>query len=82
MINKKSLESLIKCGALDQFGDRNVLLENIQILLDRTKNIANVDFGLFGGMGVDTTIQLKPAKSSNLMERLMMEQEVLKAFVS
>lgn len=82
VINKKSLESLIKCGALDQFGDRNVFLENIQILLDRTKNIANADFGLFGGMGVDTTIQLKPAKSSNLMERLMMEQEVLKAFVS
>ncbi len=81
-INKKSLESLIKCWALDAFEDRKVLLENIQTLLDRSKTIANADFGLFGGMGVDTNIQLKKGEKSDLMERLMMEQEVLKVFVS
>ena len=82
VINKKSLESLIKCGALDKFWDRNILLENSQILLDWTKNIVNADFWLFGGLGVDTSIQLKPVEKSNLMQRLMMEQEVLKAFIS
>ncbi|MFC2696297.1 MAG: hypothetical protein ACFN4U_04660, partial [Candidatus Absconditicoccaceae bacterium] len=82
IINKKSLDGLIKCGALDSFGDRNVLLENTQTLIDRSKTIPNADFGLFGGLGVDTSIQLKQVKPSNLMERLMMEQEVLKAFVS
>lgn len=82
IINKKSLEGLIKCGALDSFGDRNVLLENTQTLIDRSKTIPNADFWLFWGLGVDTSIQLKQVKPSNLMERLMMEQEVLKAFVS
>lgn len=82
IINKKSLESLIKCGALDAFEDRKILLENIQTLLDRSKTITNADFGLFGGMGVDTSIHLKRGEKSDLMGRLMMEQEVLKAFVS
>ncbi|MDZ4205722.1 MAG: DNA polymerase III subunit alpha, partial [Patescibacteria group bacterium] len=32
-LNKKSLESLIKCGALDEFGERGMLLFNIDDLL-------------------------------------------------
>ncbi len=32
-MNKKSLESLIKVGALDEFGERQLLLENIDTLL-------------------------------------------------
>lgn len=43
----------------------------------------NFDFGLFGPVGLDTTIQLKNQDlTSTPMERLMMEQEVLKAFLS
>lgn len=82
IINKKSLENLIKAGALDAFGDRNVLLENVQNLIDWTKNIATADFGLFGGLQVDTKIQMRSAQPSNLLERLMMEQETFKAFIS
>ena len=54
----------------------------MQNLIDWTKNIANADFGLFGGLGVDTSIQLKMTEKATHMEKLMMEQEVLKAFVS
>lgn len=82
IVNKKSLESLIKAGAFEGFGDRNVLLENIQMMIDWSKNIATADFGLFGPVGLDTSLQLKPVSPSTHMERLMMEQEVLKAFLS
>jgi len=36
-LNKKSLESLIKCGAFDQFEDRGLLLENLEVLLNFSK---------------------------------------------
>jgi DNA polymerase III alpha subunit len=80
VLNKKSLDGIIKAGALDTFADRNVLWENSDIILNRIKNSANADQGLFGGM--ETNITLKKADSSTLMERLMMEQEVFKAFIS
>lgn len=82
IVNKKSLESLIKAGALEGFGDRNVLLENVQMMIDWSKNIATADFGLFGAVGLDTNLNLKQVTPSTHMERLMMEQEVLKAFLS
>ncbi|MDO4714489.1 MAG: hypothetical protein Q4B28_07830 [bacterium] len=82
VVNKKSLESLIKAGALDAFGERNTLLENITNLIDWSKNISTADFGLFGGMGLDTQIQLKPVTPATHMDKLMMEQEVLKSFLS
>jgi DNA polymerase III alpha subunit len=80
ILNKKSLEGLIKAGALDQFNDRKVLLHNLEVILDWIKNSANADQGLFGGM--ETSINLKRIEPSLLMERLMMEQEVFKAFIS
>lgn len=80
VLNKKSLEGVIKSGALDQFNDRKILLENTEIILDWIRNSAHADQGLFGGM--ETTIPLKKTTPSTLMERLMMEQEVFKTFVS
>jgi DNA polymerase-3 subunit alpha len=47
VLNKKSLEGLVKSGALDQFNDRKVLLHNVEIILDWVKNSANADQGLF-----------------------------------
>ena len=82
VVNKKSLEWLIKSWALDQYNDRKVLLENVDVLIDWTKNISHADFWLFGWMGIDTKIALKKVEPSNHMEKLMMEQEVLKVFVS
>jgi DNA polymerase III alpha subunit len=80
ILNKKSLEGIIKAGALDIFNDRKVLLDHLEVILDWIKNSANADQGLFGGM--ETSISLKKTTPSTLMERLMMEQEVFKAFIS
>jgi hypothetical protein len=48
--------------------------------MDRIKTSANADQGLFGGM--ETFIALKKTEHATLMETLMMEQEVFKAFIS
>jgi DNA polymerase-3 subunit alpha len=80
VLNKKSLEGIIKSGALDQFYDRKMLWENLELILDRIKNSAHADQGLFGGM--ETKIALKQTPLGTLMEKLMMEQEVFKAFIS
>ncbi|HLD21970.1 MAG TPA: DNA polymerase III subunit alpha, partial [Patescibacteria group bacterium] len=40
-LNKKSLESLIKAGVLDCFGERNQLLQHIDILLQFAKSAQN-----------------------------------------
>jgi hypothetical protein len=74
------LEGLIKAGALDQFYDRKILRDSTEVIIDRIKTSANADQGLFGGM--ETFIALKKTNPSTLMERLMMEQEVFKAFIS
>jgi hypothetical protein len=70
----------VKAGALDQFKDRKILWDNVELIMDRIKTSANADQGLFGGM--ETFISLKQTSPSTLMERLMMEQEVFKAFIS
>ena len=36
-LNKKSLEALIKSGALDEMGERGVMLANLELLLENNK---------------------------------------------
>lgn len=80
VLNKKSLEGLIKSGALDGFADRKVLWKNLDTILDWIKTSAHADQGLFGGL--ETVIPLKSFPPANHLECLMMEQEVFKTFVS
>ena len=51
-LNKKSLESLIKCGAMDSFGERGMFLSNMETLLnfnrELTKSKENGQTSLFG----------------------------------
>ena len=82
VINKKSLEWLVKSWALDCFNDRKILLNNIDVMLDWIKNVWVADFWLFWWIGLDTSIPLKKVELANHMEKLMMEHEVLKVFVS
>ncbi len=53
IVNHKSLESLIKAGAFDEYGDRSVLLNSIDSILalaNRLQKDANSgQIGLFGG---------------------------------
>jgi DNA polymerase III alpha subunit len=73
---------LIKAGALDMFEDRKVLLANTETLIERSKSSQSTDAGLFGMMEMVTKVTLKPAEKSTMMERLMLEYEVFKVFVS
>lgn len=87
-LNKKSLESLIKCGALDSFGERNTLLHNLEPLLshakDKQKHTSIGQVSLFGN-SVETELPplkltvVEPAKS---WEKLLWEKELLGLYVS
>lgn len=81
-INKKSLEWLIKSWALDDFYDRWTLLQNIEYILDWTKWSQNSNQWLFGMETMVNKLEFKNKKETSTMEKLMMEQEVFKAFVS
>ncbi|HKL43984.1 MAG TPA: DNA polymerase III subunit alpha, partial [Candidatus Absconditabacterales bacterium] len=82
VINKKSLEGLIKSGGLDNFFDRNTLLNNIKFLLERSKSSQNMSMGLFGGDETTTKISFNKIEGTSFEEKLMMEQDVFKSFVS
>ncbi len=82
IINKKSLEGLIKSWALDDFEDRKILLANTETLLERAKSSKTTSSWLFGMMDMATKITLKSETKSTMMERLFMEYEVFKVFVS
>lgn len=82
IINKKSIEGLIKWWAFDDFADRGVLLANTDTIFERAKKSKDTNVGLFGMMEMSTKMTLKPVAESTMMERLMMEYEVFKVFVS
>lgn len=91
IVNKKALESLIKAGAMDRFGDRSVLLHNIENLLAHAsrvqKDLHSGQTDLFGSLieGPDLTPKLmldesKPAFTSR--EQLIWERELLGLYLS
>jgi len=82
VINKKSLEWLIKSWALDNFGDRGTLLSNSDSILEWTKRSKEIWNWLFGSMDSTSQITLKNPRETSMMEKIMMEQDVFKAFVS
>jgi len=82
IVNKKSIEWLIKSWAFDDFGDRNTLLLNVETILERAKKSKDSGWWLFGMMEMDTKMTLKIWPTTTMMERLMLEYEVFKVFVS
>ena len=84
--NKKSLEALIKTGALDSFGERGELLANIESLLEYNKEIRDEskDQGnLFGGdMSVLPTLKLTKTEPVNQEVKLVWEKELLGLYIS
>jgi DNA polymerase III subunit alpha len=87
-LNKKSLESLIKCGALDQFGERNLLLNNLEPLLTharaKQKQSSMGQVSLFGNAGQDALppLRLNPSEPAKNATKLSWEKELLGLFVS
>lgn len=87
-LNKKSLESLIKCGALDAYGERGVLLSNLERLLsynkDWVKNKESKQSSLFADTPSITLskMTLNPAPDADQNEKLAWEKELLGLYVS
>ena len=78
---------MIKCGALDEFGERNRLLANIEILLIFAKNAqkaaASGQESLFGGLDISAPqLRLEDAKPVPKRKQLAWEKELLGLYVS
>lgn len=86
--NKKSIESLVKAGALDRFGDRNQLLENMDRILlfnkDAQKQLTTNQVSLFSAAPavMDASIALRPAGKAAKRDVLLWEKELLGLYVS
>lgn len=88
-INKKSLECLIRSGALDRFGDRNALYFNIDGILEYHKRqeqeASSGQFSLFAASaapGARPPIVLKQAPAASRRDVLSWEKELLGLYVS
>ncbi|HVM73799.1 MAG TPA: DNA polymerase III subunit alpha [Candidatus Paceibacterota bacterium] len=88
-LNKKSLESLIQSGALDEFGERGNLLANIELILGYHREHMNAptDQGsLFSStsLGIDGPAKLKlpPSPPAPMETKLLWEKELLGLYIS
>ena len=82
--NKKSLESLIKSGALDRFGERNALLTNLERLLEFVRQRAGSDEQqtLFAASPKERKCFLSPAPPATESQTLSWERELLGLYVT
>ena len=88
-LNKKSLESLIKSGALDSIGERNQMLGNLEPILayhrdsirTRAQNQSSL-FGLMNDRSALPRLKLSSANPATQEEKLRWERELLGLYVS
>ncbi|MDI6820635.1 MAG: DNA polymerase III subunit alpha [Patescibacteria group bacterium] len=86
-LNKKSLESLIKCGTFDSFKvERGQALDSIEELLkfnQAAKKIAqsNQD-NLFGSTAIFASLRLKPSNPTDKTLQLVWEKELLGLYIT
>ncbi len=83
-LNKKSLEALTMCGAMDTFGERGQILANMPDLLNYNKENATQPAeqdSLFGETVISTLklVEVEPAKPE---EKLAWEKELLGLYIS
>lgn len=82
-LNKKSLESIIKCGAFDSLGvERGQALENIEELVKfnqaAKKDASSNQSSLFGsGSATLTSLRMRPSKPASKNATLTWEKELL-----
>ena len=88
-LNKKSMESLIKCGAFDNWGERGCLLANCERLLllnkEISKNKESRQSSLFSGLGESSyqpKIILEEVAPTPQVEKLAWEKELLGLYIS
>ncbi len=85
-LNKKQLESLVQCGALDDLGERGQLLANIDLLLDYHREYIKTptDQGslFMSAEPTKASLKLPKAEPATLEQRLSWEKELLGLYVS
>ncbi len=88
-LNKKSLEALIKSGAMDCFNiDRGVMIGNIDLILDYNKESAKQHsdqtslFGMFANASDVPALRLTDSPVANMHDKLAWEKELLGLYVS
>jgi len=88
-LNKKSLESLIKSGALDHLKERNQMLENIETLLDFARkkqkdkeNGQTTLLAIIPNITKTNGLTLKKSDPAKRQQKLIWEKELLGLFVS
>jgi DNA polymerase-3 subunit alpha len=87
-LNKKSLEALIMCGAMDAFGERSKLLANFEALLAFHKGIGasgRPEDSLFGSLGdaaPKSILTLADAVPADMTTKLSWEKELLGLYLS
>jgi len=88
-VNKKTVESLIKAGALDEFGKRSALLTAYPEFAEKAsreqKNVAKNQASLFGDsdeIQTPTSSTLHDVEEFSEREKLMFEKELLGFFLT
>jgi len=86
-LNKKSLEALIKTGAMDELGERGAMLFNLDDCLQYNREAASTAhqpslFGFLEEKHTAPALTLKPAPAATLMEKLAWEKELLGLYIS
>jgi len=87
-LNRKSLESLIKSGTMNGFGDINVLLNNIDKLLEfnryQKKEKLNGQSSIFSKMSAGRSFSIKLDKCPNVdpKDKLAWEKEMLGLYIT
>lgn len=88
-LNKKSLESLVKSGALDSYEERGVLLGNMDNILNFSKELSKASnsgqVSLFSdapGMNLSHKLKLNQANPADRQEKLKWEKELLGVYIS
>ncbi len=87
-LNRKSLESLIKCGALDSLAEKNggrgALLSSVDELLAYHREATTIapQDSLFGALTAPAALTLPAGKPISLTDKLLWEKELLGIYVS
>ena len=90
VVNKKVMESLIRCGAFDAMGDRDTLLFNVDKITSYAsrvqKNALSGQIDIFGSLNLHDEIPPismdKPTHKIDPRQHLMWEKELLGLYVS
>ncbi|HVS79697.1 MAG TPA: DNA polymerase III subunit alpha [Candidatus Paceibacterota bacterium] len=87
-LNKKSLESLVKCGAMDAFGERGQMLANLESMVRYNKEGSTTAagqtslFGLMSDTSTIPTLKLDSAPPASQSDKLSWEKELLGLYIS